>query len=263
MSEQTNAGRLSDVFSRTYKVLVQIYPLHWDGILQTIEDQLVGGKTAAVALRAVNVCRGLPDEIRKTIIASVMRDGREIQRGQQNFHTPLTSISLDQLVSGDEVGFFSFLPGSVEARGLSQPSQVVIHSSGLTFVSHHTNADGWFANTLVRDLERRHCKCWIAPRDTKGGHWNKQVLGAVHACTAFIALLSEEALTSDRLVGEIQIAVARNKHIIPVRLTPTIDPAAFDIGLQPRHYLDCFDREGALDVLGDQLEKFIGERLAS
>ncbi|HRO04030.1 MAG TPA: toll/interleukin-1 receptor domain-containing protein [Terricaulis sp.] len=244
MKQPTEVDRLSVKFSRAYKVLVQLYPFQWHVVLARVEEALVGGLTVAQALRAVNICRGLPAHDRKILIAELVRDRREILRGQQNFHTPLTEVTLDQLVEGVEVGFFSYLSGSVGRGGGKVPHKRLTQPvAGLVFISHQSSKDGSLANALVRHLERGGQKCWIAPRDTKRGRWNPQVLRAVHNCETFIALLSDAALASERVVGEIQIAVSRRKTILPIRLQPSIDAAEFDIGLQPSHCLDWFDND--------------------
>lgn len=261
MAGEGETDRLSAKFSFSYKVLVQLFPTRWDVVLQRIEQALEERRTAQQALALINVVRGLPPYDRKALLSAVAADRREIRKGQQSFHTSLTTVSLEQLARGEDAGFFSYVP-SEQLEPLLSPAQLdayePTHAETL-FVSHSTQSDGAFANALVVELERGGRVCWISPRDMKGGRWNPQVLRAVHTCSVFLALLSPQALESKRVLGEIDIAVSRGKTVVPVRLHPEIVPAEFDIGLQTLQYLDWFDPSADAAGLARRVLAMLGQ----
>jgi hypothetical protein len=116
----TEADRLSEKFSRTYKVLVQLYPVEWVSILERFERAVADGLTASRILRAVNVCKGLEEYNRRALVAALADDRKEIRLGQGSFHTPLTEPPLDRVLSGEPVGFFSYLPDRASPRRSSR-----------------------------------------------------------------------------------------------------------------------------------------------
>jgi hypothetical protein len=121
---KTESNRLSEKFSRTFPVLVQLYPAEWNAILDRLERAIDEGKTASKALRAVGVCKGLAEHNRVALIAVLADDRREIRQKQGSFHRPLTQVTLDQLASGKATGFFSYLPDSARPRRSSKKSKL-------------------------------------------------------------------------------------------------------------------------------------------
>jgi hypothetical protein len=116
---KTNIDRLNEKFSRTHRVLIQLYPGGWHEMLDRLEQAVAHGLTASKAIRSVNLCKGMPEHNRLAVLAALAEDRREILRGQGSFHTPLTAVSLDQLASGT-AAFFSYLPDNPAPRRSSK-----------------------------------------------------------------------------------------------------------------------------------------------
>jgi TolB-like protein len=86
------------------------------------------------------------------------------------------------------------------------------------FVSY-ASQDEAVANSIVENLERHGCKCWIAPRDVKpGAQYADAIVRAINEAKALVLVLSAGALGSAHVAREVERAASKRKPIIPFRL---------------------------------------------
>lgn len=83
------------------------------------------------------------------------------------------------------------------------------------------------AMKIVGTVESHDLSCWIAPRNIPAGSdYIQEISKAIDGCSDFILLLSEDAQDSVWIRKELQRAVDKKKHIIPLLLEPvTLNPA--------------------------------------
>ena len=109
------------------------------------------------------------------------------------------------------------------------------------FVSY-ASADQATADRLVRALENRNLRCWIASREIPPGlNYQSEIPGAIAACTIFLLLHSRQAAAnSHEIEKEMSIARRLRKPFIPVRLDDSRPERAFLFELATTQYVDLF-----------------------
>lgn len=129
------------------------------------------------------------------------------------------------------------------------------------FISH-SSKDFSQAQAIVRYLEDRGIRCWIAPRDIQpGSSFGSSISAAIPACPIFLPLLSRNYMTSTHVEKELILAENdRSKHIFPMKLEdcPVVDPFDFHFAnLQIKNLYQDSDNE-----LADLL-RWIGQILGT
>ncbi len=125
------------------------------------------------------------------------------------------------------------------------------------FVSY-ASGDQAIADRLVRALENRHLRCWIASREIPAGvNYQSEIPGAIAACTIFLLLHSRQAAAnSHEIEKEMSIARRLRKPFIPVRLDDSKPEKAFLFELATTQYIDLFpDFDAAVHRLSLQLAR--------
>jgi hypothetical protein len=90
--------------------------------------------------------------------------------------------------------------------------------SNQIFISH-AEEDADRANAVVRALEERGARCWIAPRDiTPGTTWGGAISQAIAASRLMVLFVSRKANESQHVLREVERAVSRRVPVIPLRL---------------------------------------------
>ncbi len=117
------------------------------------------------------------------------------------------------------------------------------------FVSH-SHSDNTFCLRLVRDLRhtigKENAVWYDAEGGLKGGdYWWDKIVEEVSARDFFLVVLSPDAMRSDWVRREINIALHKRKHVIPLLLHPCNIRADLEIihrltFLPPRSYEDSF-----------------------
>ena len=86
------------------------------------------------------------------------------------------------------------------------------------FISYATE-DKPFADNICEVLEVNGIRCWIAPRDIKPARdYSEEILSAIEASSSFLLVLSAHSNESPHVKREVERAVNKNAHIIPVRI---------------------------------------------
>jgi TolB-like protein/Flp pilus assembly protein TadD len=106
------------------------------------------------------------------------------------------------------------------------PTQATPESD--VFVSY-ASQDAYLAHKLVETLERDGIRCWIAPRDVKGGaQYADAIMRALTNARAMVLVLSANSIASPHVGKEIERASSKKRPIIALRtdsapLTPALE----------------------------------------
>ncbi len=93
-----------------------------------------------------------------------------------------------------------------------------------TFISY-SRANSDFAMRLANDLKQAGLPVWLDQLDIPAGsRWDDGIEKALHASTAFVVILSPEAMQSQNVKDEIGYAIDAGKHILPIVLKQTDMP---------------------------------------
>lgn len=108
------------------------------------------------------------------------------------------------------------------------------------FISYSTK-DKTVADTIVAALEGKQIRCWYAPRDIKpGADWGEKIAQAIHSSSVFLLVFSNNANQSQRVLDELNLAIAKEAVILPFRIEKLDPSGAMQLHLSSRHWLDAF-----------------------
>ena len=118
------------------------------------------------------------------------------------------------------------------------------------FVSH-VSEDRPAAMEIVRELERRGLRCWIAPRDVRPGRpFDDEIAEAIEGSRAMLLIFSERCNASEYIRREVTVAGESHKVVIPFRIENAEPKHGLRVRLSDLHWLDGFaSREQAIDEL--------------
>src|ERR1700730_18523354 len=109
--------------------------------------------------------------------------------------------------------------------------------SSHVFISH-SHDDAGTADLILRALEKRGVKCWIAPRDvTAGGSYAESILNAIETASCFVLIYSNNSNLSPHVVREVERALKFGVNIIPVRFDQSTPSKSLDYLLATVHWL--------------------------
>ncbi|HEU4562226.1 MAG TPA: TIR domain-containing protein [Longimicrobium sp.] len=127
------------------------------------------------------------------------------------------------------------------AHGLPHSSRPLhpAHMPNQIFISH-AEEDAARAHAVVRALEERGARCWIAPRDiTPGVNWGGAISQAIATSRLMILFVSRHANASQHVLREVERAVSRRVPIVPLRLEHLELSPDLDFYLGAPHWLDA------------------------
>lgn len=90
------------------------------------------------------------------------------------------------------------------------------------FISHSTK-DAIFVDKLVERLRDHYIMTWYAPRNMPGGYFAENIQQALDNCDWFLVVLSPDALKSDWVRQETELAMEDNRYrgkVLPVLAEP-------------------------------------------
>jgi hypothetical protein len=109
--------------------------------------------------------------------------------------------------------------------------------SSHVFISH-SHDDKGAADLILRALEKRGVKCWIAPRDvTAGGSYAESILNAIQTASCFVLIYSNNSNLSPHVIREVERALNFGVNIIPVRFDQSTPSKSLDYLLATVHWL--------------------------
>jgi hypothetical protein len=130
-------------------------------------------------------------------------------------------------------------------------------NSGHIFLSYSTT-DRPFADDLLRRLESKNVRVWMAPRDVRpGSDYSESIQDAIETSAAVVALVSNEANRSRHVRAEIEIAFSCGKPLFPVRFSDITPAKGLALFLGLGHWTDLFGagEAGNLDRLAAALNQ--------
>lgn len=87
------------------------------------------------------------------------------------------------------------------------------------FISH-ASIDSDTANVLNTQLRERGIHTWFAPDEIKGGKdFASEIIDGIEQCSVMLLLITPASNNSPHVLREVNHAIARKMHILPVRLT--------------------------------------------
>ena len=120
------------------------------------------------------------------------------------------------------------------------------------FISHSSkNKD--IADYLVKRIEERGYKCFIAPRDINpSAEYASEIIVGISNSIAVLLIFSHDSDKSAYVVREINSAVSRNKPIIPFRIEDILPSESMEFYLGAIHWLNAFPQ-----ILDSHLDEVI------
>lgn len=104
---------------------------------------------------------------------------------------------------------------------------------------------------VVKKLEERGLKCFIAPRDIPSGtDYASALIGGITNSLATLLLFSSSANKSGYVLREVNCAISHDKTIIPLRIENFYPTEAMEFYLGVTHWLDAFPT-----VMDDDLDR--------
>lgn len=108
------------------------------------------------------------------------------------------------------------------------------------FISYSSKQKS-IADGVCHYLEENGFKCWMAPRDIPvGSDYGDLIDDAIKASQVVVLVFSESASISQWVRGEINVAFAENKPILPFRVDDTEIKGSFRVMLNQMHWIDAF-----------------------
>lgn len=132
------------------------------------------------------------------------------------------------------------------------------------FVSY-ASEDKVVADAVVGTLEADGVRCWVAPRDVRGGAFGAEIVDAISNSRLMVMVFSSHANASPHVLREADRAVTGGIPIIPLRTEDVLPSGAMDYYLASRHWLDALTPplEAHLAALTDSVKYLLappGER---
>ena len=124
------------------------------------------------------------------------------------------------------------------------------------FISYHTSSAKPIVEKIAQRLEENGISCWYAPRDCEL-QWAEAIVKAIDKATVFLVLLNAQAINSENVKNEIQIAhenYCRHKiRIVPFQIEPECLQAYF-----ARYYLGRIHvYDGTIEPLDDRIMELV------
>src|SRR5688572_207217 len=88
------------------------------------------------------------------------------------------------------------------------------------FISY-ARKDITLVNEIVQALNRTNHTIWIDESLLGGSNWWDEILDNIHQCECFVFMMTPNSSSSIYCLAELNYALAMNKPILPLVLTPT------------------------------------------
>lgn len=169
---------------------------------------------------------------------------------------PLLNECISFLKRNNDVKRICFIEKSAEkanliAKAIQQSHSIALLSpsaspcipnkpKALAFISY-SSKDKNIADNLCFKLEQRGIAVWYAPRDVQGPYANS-IVQAIDSCTHFVVILSQNSMTSQHVLNEIDLAFQRlpnNVKFKPLRVDSSLFTPSFKYYLSRQHWTDA------------------------
>jgi tetratricopeptide (TPR) repeat protein len=111
------------------------------------------------------------------------------------------------------------------------------------FISHAAE-DRELADTICAHLEEEGIACWVAPRNVPlGSVYAEAIVDPIDRCSILLLVLSPLANESRHVHREVELAVSRDRLIVPLRLRHTEPVKALQYLVSATQWLDLDDED--------------------
>lgn len=108
------------------------------------------------------------------------------------------------------------------------------------FISYSTK-DKQAADAICHTLESNGLRCWIAPRNIRGGEeYAKEIMDGLEAAKIVVLVFSKNSQNSPFVTNEIANAFEKNKPIISYKIDETLPEKKMGYYLKNKHWLDAY-----------------------
>ncbi len=130
-----------------------------------------------------------------------------------------------------------------------------IDQTGRVFISY-AQQDRATADAIVRVLESRGRRCWIAPRDVApGADWAEQIVDAIRTAPLMVLVFSPASNASPQVRRELERAVARDLPVVAFRIRDLLPTGSLEYFLGTSQWFDAF--AGPIDAQIERLAAFV------
>ena len=146
---------------------------------------------------------------------------------------------------------------SISALSAETVPCVPTKPKAMAFISH-SSLDKNIADNLCFQLEQRGVAVWYAPRDVHGPYAS-EIVNAIEKCTHFVIILSQNSMSSQHVLNEVDLATKRlpnNIKFKPLRVDNSFFTASFKYYLSTQHWMDATN-----PPLDNRLREFVDELL--
>lgn len=129
------------------------------------------------------------------------------------------------------------------------------------FISY-SSKDQKIADELVKAIEKRGPKCWIASRDIpQGCLWADEIDMAISKAKVFLVVVGENSISSTQVPKEIGLAISSCEYIIPYRIDKSELKGAFRYYLSDCQWVDGFgQKSNDVNTLAESIVATIGKK---
>ena len=127
------------------------------------------------------------------------------------------------------------------------------------FVSY-SHADRDRVEPIIAALKERMCRIWYDEGLTPGESWNDSIAEHLRDSAEFLLFISPDSVKSKYVLSEINYALSKDKHVIPVILRKTDMPIGLDMMLATIQYFDVTESDSvseAVNMIASVLPKTV------
>lgn len=232
---------------------------------ESLEQSMINSIRAYFRMLDIAAIYGVPME---TVAMPLLGSGDQ-QINANLLMIPLLNECVSFLKRNSEVKRICFIERSIEkaafiAKSIQQSHKIALLSQdaapcistkpkALAFISY-SSADKNIADNLCFKLEQHGIAAWYAPRDVQGPY-AKAIVQAIDKCTHFIVILSQNSMTSEHVLNEIDLAFQKlpnNIKFTPLRVDNSLFTPSFKYYLSRQHWMDA-----TIPPLENRLNEFI------
>lgn len=104
----------------------------------------------------------------------------------------------------------------------------------------HSKKDKATADAICHVLEENKIKCWIKPRDLGIKQDTEEIMEAISNSKVFILVFSKNAMDSNFVDAEVNMAFRLNIPIVTFKIDSTRPYVSFSDALENTHWLDAY-----------------------
>ena len=108
------------------------------------------------------------------------------------------------------------------------------------FISY-SSKDKNIAEDIIDYIEEKGTKCWMAPRDIEpGGKFAGEITRGIKECEIFLLIYSHDSGASSHVKKEINLAILKEKTIIPFKIDNSEMNTYMEYSLSDSHWINAY-----------------------